>query len=522
MSKSFQAMSSQKAAASTTTPAQTALSQAFVHHQKGHMAQAQALYEKVLKAEPWHFDALQLLGYLAYQTNRHQMAVELLSKAIAVNPNFAAPYSNLGLALHALKRCDEALDSYDKAIALKADYAEAHLNRGNVLKDLKRVGEALASYEAAIAFNPNFAAAHFGRGVVLTDLGRLEAALDSYNRAIALKPDYAEAYNNLGSALAGLKRFDRALAAFEKAIAINPRHADAHNNLGYALMLQGRTTECITHYRKALELRPAFTEVLKRLSSVYYMTGEIDKAAKAYRQWLKLEPGNPIALHHLAACTREAVPVRAGDAYVESTFDDLAETFDEHLGKLGYRGPELFAEALRRECGEPRKQFSVLDAGCGTGLFGAALAGYAAHLSGVDLSSGMLAKAKLRNVYDELIKAELTGYLQAKIGAFDIILSADTLNYFGSLEAVFTAGRNAIRNDGHLFFTVEALVATDALGESELDYRINPHGRYSHSESYLRRTLSKAGFLVTGIETTPFRNEGGSSVLGYVVSCRAI
>jgi predicted TPR repeat methyltransferase len=54
----------------------------------------------------------------------------------------------------------------------------------------------------------------------------------------------------------------------------------------------------------------------------------------------------------------------------------------------------------------------VLDAGCGTGLCGAIVAPYARRLVGVDLSEGMLVHATSKNVYDSLIKAELTEYLR--------------------------------------------------------------------------------------------------------------
>jgi predicted TPR repeat methyltransferase len=62
---------------------------------------------------------------------------------------------------------------------------------------------------------------------------------------------------------------------------------------------------------------------------------------------------------------------------------------------------------------EPSLHFDVLDAGCGTGLCGAILAPFARRLVGVDLSEGMLAHAKAKNVYHELVKAELGGLLRA-------------------------------------------------------------------------------------------------------------
>lgn len=358
-------------------------------------------------------------------------------------------------------------------------------------------------------------------GNVLLEAGRFEEATHAFSRALELDPTHANAYNNLGALLKAQKRFDEAAVAYEKAIAINPEHVDAYNNMGNLLTVQGRVKEGVAYYCKAITLMPTHKEAKKLLGIAYYTLGEIDKAADVYRQWLEQEPDNPVPRHHLAACTREAVPVRAEDAYVELTFDAFADSFDAKLGHLDYRAPQLIAEALQRACGVARKQFSILDAGCGTGLCGPLIADYAARLIGVDLSAGMLAKAKLRNIYDELIKAELTAYLQTQVSAFDIILSADTLVYFGALEDVLAAARTAIRADGHLFFTVESYAENNVGSATDLGYRINPHGRYSHNETYLRYVLAGAGFIDTAMEAVTLRREGGSPVLGFVVSCRA-
>ena len=64
----------------------------------------------------------------------------------------------------------------------------------------------------------------------------------------------------------------------------------------------------------------------------------------------------------------------------------------------------------------PSKSLDVLDAGCGTGLCGPLVAPYARRLSGVDLSAGMLARAKEKNVYDALVQGELTEYLRGQHG----------------------------------------------------------------------------------------------------------
>src|SRR5947207_11732494 len=159
----------------------------------------------------------------------------------------------------------------------------------------------------------------------------------------------------------------------------------------------------------------------------------------------------------LAACTGRDVPARASNGFVERTFDSFASSFESKLEHLSYRAPALVAAMLENSGLEPSKQLDVLDAGCGTGLCGPLLVPYARRLVGVDLSEGMLAQARERNVYDELVKGELTAYLADHNEAFDVIVSADTLVYFGPLDHVAAASERALQPGGRLIFTVEEL-----------------------------------------------------------------
>ena len=124
-------------------------------------------------------------------------------------------------------------------------------------------------------------------------------------------------------------------------------------------------------------------------------------------------------------------------------FDRFAQSFDAKLRQLDYRGPELAAAAVARRLGDARGNLDVLDAGCGTGLCGPLLRPYARQLSGVDLSSGMLHKARARQVYDHLILGELTACLEGLAACYDLIVLVDTLIYFGELPPVFAAAAGA-------------------------------------------------------------------------------
>ena len=269
---------------------QAKLNQGMVLHRQGKLVDAERCYEEVLQRQPNHFDALHLLGVIARQTRRTGRGVELIKKAIGLNPNVAAAHSNLGNALMELKRPVEALASYDRAIALKPDVAEIHNNRGNALMELKRPAEALASYDKAIAVKPDYAWAHNNRGNALKNLKDLAGALASYDRAIALRPNEAEAHYNRGNALRDLKRPAEALASYDKAIALKSEYAAAHNNRGNALKDLRRPAEALASYDRAIALRPDVAETHNNRGNALRNLKDLAEALASYDKAIALKP----------------------------------------------------------------------------------------------------------------------------------------------------------------------------------------------------------------------------------------
>jgi len=233
---------------------------------------------------------------------------------------------------------------------------------------------------------------------------------------------------------------------------------------------------------------------------------------KIFEEWLAEDPGDPIARHMLAACTGREIPPRASDGFVAGIFDSFAASFESKLASLAYRAPALVVAMLEDSGLQPSKNLDVLDAGCGTGLCGPMLAPYASRLCGVDLSAGMLDRAKEKKVYDELVHGELTEHLRGRRDEFDVIVSADTLVYFGALEEVVAAAAGALRPQGLLIFTLEDAGTRDA----PLGYRLELHGRYSHVRGYVERLLAGAG-LACEIAHADLRMESGTPVAGLVI-----
>jgi len=259
-------------------------------HQQGQLALAKVIYEQVLAKQSTHFNALHLSGVIAAQSKNLKLAVELIGKAIEINPMSAEAYSNRGNALKELNRFGEAVASYDRAIEIKPDYAVAYLNRGNSLQELKQFDAALASYDKAIEIKPDYAEAHSDRGVALQELKRFEEAVSSYDRAIEIKPDYAVAYLNRGNALQELKQFDTSLASYDKAIEIKPDYAEAYYNRGNALKELKQFEKAVASYDRAIDIRLHYSEAYYNRGNALQELKQFDAALASYDKAIEIKP----------------------------------------------------------------------------------------------------------------------------------------------------------------------------------------------------------------------------------------
>ena len=395
-------------------------------------------------------------------------------------PHSATALHFLGVACFQQGRRDEGIEHIQRALVSDPSYVDAWSNLGNLYKESERAEDAEAAYRQALAVNDSHAEAWNNLGVVLRARGQAADAVAALQRAVQCSPRFADAHFNLGNALRDCGLIDAAINAYRDACALDPGHARSHHQLGHSL----------------------------------YAIGAHEEAADVFRRWLAAEPGNPVAAHMLAACSGENVPARASDAYIRKTFDGFASSFDDVLlHQLDYRAPQLLLDVLAPVLGEGAALPDVLDAGCGTGLCGPLLRPYARSLTGVDLSEGMLSKARARRTYDHLHQVEITDFLGAHALGFDIIVAADMLCYFGDLHDVVVKARMAVRPGGSVAFTVER-------GDDVQTYRIQPHGRYSHSRNYVERVLGQAGFAAAHVVGAILRRERGTDVEGWVVHAR--
>ncbi len=332
-------MKSAVAGSTGTMSIEQAMTLAQQHHAAGALEKAQALYLRVLQAQPEHADALHMLGVLTFQVGRGEDAVNLIIRAIKLNESFPRAHFNLAHIQASLGQTQEAVRCYQRTIELMPNYPEAHCNLGKELRKLGRIEEAVSHYQAAIRIDPGYSEAHNNLGNARKLQGRLADAVNHYQDAIELQPDYAEAHFNLGSVLHTQENLETAVVHYQKAIALNPELATAHNNLGAALRTLGKMEESLAHFRRAVTLLPESCEAHNNLSVYYERINQLDLAQQSNSTALGLAPDNADCLFVQGLLQRRRGDYGGAKDTLESlSTDRLSENFSMRrlfeLGKL--------------------------------------------------------------------------------------------------------------------------------------------------------------------------------------------
>ena len=317
-----------------------------------------------------------------------------------------------------------------------------------------RLPEAEQHFMASLAVLPGRASTLVNLAATRVLLGRPEEALTVADQALAMDPDMHDAWLHRATALAGLSRHAEALTSFERALSIDSGQSEVWSRQAQTLLALNRHDDAFASYERALTLNPASSEIWSRYGEALRESMRLAEAAQAFEQ--AIAHGGDPELHGylLASVGGAAMPPHAPKRYVQALFDGYADDFDQHLvGVLGYDAHRVLTRHLALLARGPFD--SALDLGCGTGLCGPLVKPHVRHLTGVDLSAAMLAKAGTLGVYSELVQGDLVSHLRATQRRYDLVLAADVFIYVGELDGVFSAVSDATLPGAVFCFSAE-------------------------------------------------------------------
>ena len=222
---------------------------------------------------PDDVEGMGVLGACLRANGYADESLEVLNRAIELNPNYAEALTNRALIRLSHENKIEALADLELAYRLKPhikqiwdlvvglkveaqDYSDAVLLLKNMIeidpKDEKRLtvlalcyhhlkdfGASEEVYKKSLAIKPDYVEAHINLGAALKEQGKLKEATKAYNNALTIKPDCPEVHSNIGIALKDQGKLEDAIASYNKAIAIKPDYTEVYFNMGVTLQKQG-------------------------------------------------------------------------------------------------------------------------------------------------------------------------------------------------------------------------------------------------------------------------------------------
>jgi predicted TPR repeat methyltransferase/Flp pilus assembly protein TadD len=457
--------------------------------------------------------ALRRFGFSLWQAGHKPAAIQVLTVAAALAPEDAVIWYDLANLLSAGGRPDEAQVVLEMTIARDAAQPQAWLLLATILNGAHKYPDAEHAFRMALEHDPKLAEASFGLGILFFQQRRFEEAIDWLAAAIAAGCNNVGLHVCIGQAQFLLGRFLDAADSFTNAARFEPADKMVRDKIGLLgfikAVIEGSVDTAITIYR---DVMGAAAEDIDQLTyKVFHLLtghGYREAAVRLGSAWLASAPEDPVRRYLLAAASGEAID-RPPDEYVVAYFNRFADGFDNQLRRvLHYKVPEEL-HALLAARGQSFGR--ILDLGCGTGLAAPFLKSFDCKLTGVDLAPLMLAKAKERNVYDELIEAEGVAYLAQFSATFDLVFAADSLIYIGDLRALYAAAAKALVTGGVFAFSIETTDAADCV--------LQPSGRFAHSRAYIE-ALAHPDFAVESVTDTTIRLEANRPLRGALVILR--
>jgi adenylate cyclase len=197
-------------------------------------------------------------------------AKQLAKEAIALDPNYAYPYSTLSTA-HLLDLWFDfsespkesmrlAVEAAQKALALDPSDPQTHTGMGYLYIMQREYDKAIASAERAVALNPGGGRSLFALAMAMYYSCRFNEAVAFIEQAMRLDPFPSSiGFRNLGAAYRGVGRYEESVKQLKKALELSPNDLFTHLSLAITYVKLGRDEEAKAEAVEVLRIHPKFS-----------------------------------------------------------------------------------------------------------------------------------------------------------------------------------------------------------------------------------------------------------------------
>lgn len=181
-------------------------------------------------------------------------------------------------------------------------------------------------------------------------------------------------------------------------------------------------------------------------------------------------------------------PPSATYANVAAHFDKMAPTYEEGSGKVGWQGPERLFGALQPYL-PPSQNLNIIDLGAGTGRIGwlFKILNDKTHVTGVDISKGMLAIGVEKGRIDKTVIGSVTDLQESSDHSYDVVTSAGVLDFIDDTDSFIAEAARVLKPGGLIGITFEP---------TDIEERFQGHKTIRHDEKILQAQFAAHGLKI--------------------------
>lgn len=478
---------------------------ANAYRRQGKTKEAIETFESALSLNPTLISAHHNLALIYFKTQPSK-AEHHLKKALDINPDHIDANYNMGLFTLPKNR-HKAKEFFQRTTALDPAHTAALFQLAQIHHVEKSYRHALRLYEKVLDAQPNDPECLNKIGLIHLAQDNLNEGIACLSKAVSICPDIEDIHHNLACCYLHKKEYQSALSHWLSHLKIN-QEPTTYYNIGVTYLYLGRYDDCTDYLFHVIKTDPNHYEALINLGAAFLQKGHVTSACDYYERAQSIQH-TPAVAYILNALKNNQDISSAPSDYVTDLFDNYAFHYDNHLlNVLDYQVPKRLQSILPALIHTPPQSLFCLDLGCGTGLAAQALVTMKKTLIGVDLSANMLDIAKKKSIYDRLICQDILTPITEYLQCVDLVLTADTLPYFGDLNPLFSLVKNYIKTDGYWIFTIETTHQSDRL--------LNQSARFAHHPKTITSLCNQFEFSVFHSENIQLRTQQNQYIEGMI------
>jgi TolB-like protein/Tfp pilus assembly protein PilF len=265
---------------------------------KGDLRRGDELVSRALALDPNFAGAHAIKANIPRVQGRPDEAIAESERALALDPSSVDSYGYIGGAYMQPGQFEKWLEFTDKAIRLSPHDSALiywYEDKATDYIGLGQYDQAIEWARRAVAVDPNNPSAHYSLGRAYAHLGQADKALEEYDKGIELTPQGSSVsayYREKAQVYFGLKQYDQAIEWARRAIVVDPADWSAHTNLIAALALTGRQVEAQEALRHYLTLSSGGPKTINGAHGVQRSIRQLERRSGSYRFFQK-ENGRP-------------------------------------------------------------------------------------------------------------------------------------------------------------------------------------------------------------------------------------